>query len=183
MKRFIVGLLTLSILVSSTVIPVHAQTEITEDDSAYTISGEEGDSAVQDVDVNVSKGSSFKVCVPKNIVLQPNVSTVYSVGVYADISSTQKIVVEPLDGYDEEDGSINFILENEVNSGVKAKDSVKATVTPLKTVWSYNDTDLIADVDNIYNPQYQTEAGAINASISAGVWSGKFKLRISLEDV
>ena len=72
MKRFIVGLLTLSILVGSSVIPVHAQTEITEDDSTYTISGEEGDSAVQDVDVNVSKSGLGLSVGPKGAKVSVN---------------------------------------------------------------------------------------------------------------
>ena len=160
---------------------VNATPSVNEDGDNYVAAGEDGDAITQDVEVTVSKGASFKVCVPKRIEIVPNTTTVYKVGVYGDISSTQKIVVEPIDTTGDGDEVVNFILENTVNEGITAKPSVKATITPIKTEWFFGDTDLIADKNEVSNPTYHVDAGSIDADLTAGQWSGVFTLRISLQ--
>lgn len=182
MKRLSKIIVSLSLILS--LFPctmVNATPSVTENGDNYLAEGEDGDAITQDVEVTVSKGSSFKVCVPKKIEIMPNTTTVYKVGVYGDISSTQKIVVEPIDTTGDGDDVVNFMLKNTVNEGITSKPDVKATITPIKTEWAFGDTDLIADRNEVFNPIYHVDAGSIDANLTAGQWSGVFTLRISLQ--
>lgn len=183
MKKFL-KLFTLTILCSSLLaLPVNAQISYDDANGEHNISGGEGDSYVQDVDVTVSKGATFRVVAPKKITVSPNIDTTYSIGVYADIGSNQCVVVEPMDTSGDGDSEVNFMLVNSVNSGITAKDSVKAKVTPIKTKWLSDDANLISDMSNVSDSNYHTVAGSVKANVSAGQWSGSFVLRIALEDV
>ena len=182
MKRLICLCCMLSLFTLPT-LNVHAAPTVTTDGIQTTIEGNEGDSTQQDAEVTVRKGSTFRVCVPKVIEVQPNEESTYAVGVYADIGSSQRIVVEPIDTTGDNDDVVNFMLDNIVSDGINAKPSVKASIATVKTTWSYDDTELISDVNNITNPSYQTISGKINANVTAGRWSGKFVLRIALENI
>lgn len=183
MKKRFIGLCCVIALFTLQSVTVLAAPTVTSDDTNYTVEGQDGDSAQQEVEVTVSKGSTFTVCVPKRIDVQPDTEVSYSVGIFADIAADQKIVVEPMDTTGDGDDEINFILENEVNDGITAKSDIKAKIIPIKTEWNYGDSDFIADYDEVNNPMNHVESGKIKASVTAGSWSGKFTLRIALEDV
>jgi hypothetical protein len=177
-------MLALSMLLVGPAMNVHAEVVTEDSGSSYTITGTQDDSTTQDVEVTVAKGSTFKVCVPKKIIIQPNDDTTYKIGVWGDISPTEKIVVVPQDGEGSGDGEINFLLRNEVTGGVEAKESVKAKITPSKTEWTYGDGTLVQDKSNVSDVTYHTEVGTITSSgLTAGSWSGTFTLNISLESI
>ena len=175
--------LTLILSMMFGVISVNAAPTVNDDGTNYNISGEEGDTTEQDVEVTLSKGSSFKVCVPKKVEIASDTDSVYKIGVWGDVAPNQKIVVEPIDTTGDGDSELNFILKNDVAEGVTAKSDVKGVITPIKTEWAYNDTDLAADSTVVSDPVNHVEAGSISASLTAGAWSGTFTLRISLQDV
>ncbi len=143
--------------------------EVAEDavtvDDAYT-------GTTQNTEVEVVRAATFKVTIPKKIVLDGARGAAndadYNVTVVADIPGDEQVTVAP---------AVSTFEMSEAG-GVKA--NITATVTQADTTWSVADDGmdaLAADAGVI-------KAGNVSvANLSAGEWSGNFDFNISIGEI
>ena len=159
MKKAI-SLLLASVLLLS-VIPAAAIGELTDSEASFTTGeGVTGDNEVQ---VSVTKGSTYTITVPKTVILSgANGEGEYTVKVTGDLSGSEAITVEPYTT----DG-VNLLEEDEFFLLSQAgKNDIYATVTQTKTEWSYGNLD--------------DGKGTISvANLTSGSWSGNFVFNIN----
>ena len=131
--------------------------------------GEDG--ATRETEVLYKKASTFSVVIPKTIVLgSESKDSDYTVRVYGDISSDQKVTVAPQDVLTDIDG-INFYMIDQATAGTKKAD-VQADVTQKFVDWT--SAEVTADTSKDGNVAAPT--------ITAGNWKGTFNFNISLAD-
>lgn len=190
MKKILcLGLSTVMCLTMA--MPAFAATDITltdsteavvNDDLEYGADGEKGTDYFADETTNLwdagalteecrvyaSQASSFTVTIPKEVTLDGETGTAdYEVNVKGDISGDQHITVIP---------DASFAMA-EVG-GQKA--DITATVTQAETEWTYDEVNILDDTDALVG---KTEAGSIEAPVTAGEWEGKFNFAITFEAV
>lgn len=131
---------------------------------------------VEETIVEYTKASTFSVVIPKTIVLDTDSrASDYTVKVYGDISSDQKVTVAPQDALNspEDPVGINFYMKDQATAGVKKAD-VQADVTQDVVDWTSAE---VCKADGT------TKNGKVAApTITAGNWQGTFNFNIALAE-
>ena len=125
----------------------------------------------KETEVLYNKSASYFVTIPKNITLDSNKESSYSVKVDGDIASDQEVYVSPIDSIGSKDG-FNFYMKDQSTKHPKA--DVVADVTQNKFYWDYEDAaDAYTETDN-----------SISApDLSSGEWKGTFDFEINMHRI
>lgn len=123
----------------------------------------------EQIEVIYNAASIYSVIIPKQIELNANKQSSYSIQVTGDIAFNQKVYVAPVDAISQTD-EIDFYMKDKTSDSNKA--DVIATITQNKKYWSSE------DVANSYR---ETNNSISAPDLSAGSWSGTFQVEISLE--
>ena len=122
-------------------------------------------------EVLYKKNASYFVTIPKNITLDSNKESSYSVKVDGDIASDQEVYVSPIDAISSKDG-FNFYMKDQSTKHPKA--DVVADVAQNKFYWDYKDA---ADA-------YTETNNSISAhELSSGEWKGTFDFEINMHRI
>ena len=122
-------------------------------------------------EVLYKKNASYFVTIPKNITLDSNKESSYSVKVDGDIASNQEVYVSPIDAISSKDG-FNFYMKDQSTKHPKA--DVVADVAQNKFYWDYKDA---ADA-------YTETNNSISAhELSSGEWKGTFDFEINMHRI
>ena len=141
--------------------------------SEYSEVGNANSNDEHNVEVYVTKGSTYTVTIPKTIILDGDEGKgEYSVSVSGDIDGTKQIVVVPYNATATAalDNKTEFLMLNQAG-----KPSIKAEVKQEKTVFTCQEL--------VENNGLLAADGTIEAKdLSAGSWSGVFTMHIAYED-
>ena len=173
MKKKILSVFLSSVIFTSMSIPVSAQTV-----SDKTLTGSDiGDlPRTESIEVTYQQPSVYSVVIPKTISLDNSKEATYSVTVKGDLSSGDKIVVEPVDAVDSTP-ELDFLMHDQSGATIKKSD-VTATITQEHTVWTTDEAGTKVDGDCVGTSQ----PGTISApGLSAGVWAGTFNFSVRKE--
>ena len=122
-------------------------------------------------EVLYNKSASYFVTIPKNITLDSNKTSAYSVKVDGDIASDQEVYVSPIDSIGSKDG-FNFYMKDQSTKHPKA--DVVADVTQNKFYWDYE------DAANAYE---ETNNSISATNLSSGTWKGTFDFEINMHKI
>ncbi len=162
MKNKIVSLLFAGAMVLAATVPATALTLDGEGNSVENVEYANEVTATQQSSVDAQVKSSYKVTIPKSIVINGKTKTAsYYVKVTGDISDSQVVKVVPA----------NKVVLSSTSTSANKKTDQEGTIVQNKTEWHWDDVDTDA-------------AGTITAEeLSAGKWTGKFAFDISVEDI
>lgn len=180
MKKNFINLMLALVMVTAPLQVSAAENETTNNVSYTEEAGTE--EFEQSVDITGSKGGEFVIAVPKTSILTDGEDNSLKVGVYADIPSTKKIVIEPVDETPETADKINFVLQNIVAEGVTPRDDIVGSITTKKTEFAWDDESLCESAEVISVPENMVEICTYRADIAAGEWQGNVRLSVSLTD-
>ena len=125
----------------------------------------------KETEVLYNKSASYFVTIPKNITLDSNKESSYSVKVDGDIASDQEVYVSPIDSIGSKDG-FNFYMKDQ--STKHPKSDVVADVTQNKFYWDYK------DAANAYT---ETDNSISAPDLSSGEWKGTFDFEINMHRI
>ena len=138
------------------------ENEITEYE---TLTDEDIDSSLLCVPINYSEESYYTITIPKNIILNKNGNTNFTIKVTGNISPAYNIEVDIIDKIDSIKG-INLYI---TNLGVK----LLANIIHNKTIWNYEDVkNGTESIDKI-----------IVENMYPGEWEGELCFKISTKEI
>lgn len=162
MKNKILSLILAGVIVMNAAVPATALTLDEEGNSVENVEYTNEVTTTQQSSVDAQVKSSYKVTIPKSIVINGKTKKAsYYVKVTGDISDSQIVKVVPA----------NKVTLNSTSSASNKKTAQEGTIVQNKTEWHWDDVDTDA-------------AGTITAEgLSAGKWRGSFAFDIKVEDI
>lgn len=128
----------------------------------------EGESRYEDVEVTYNQASSYRVTIPKTIVLGADKSSSYSIKVEGDIAANEQVCVVPVDGIGDTE-VLDFYMHDQTEGSTK--DVVPAEINQSKFYW--DSSEAAASYE-------ETDNHIVAEGLSAGSWKGIFQIEISL---
>ncbi len=128
----------------------------------------EGESRYEDIEVTYNQASSYRVTIPKTIVLGADKSSSYSIKVEGDIAANEQVCVVPVDGIGDTE-VLDFYMHDQTEGSTK--DAVPAEINQSKFYWDSSEATASYE---------ETDNHIVAEGLSAGSWKGIFQMEISL---